>query len=372
VARIYLDARAVCGPSGLERYCEGLIPALSQAAPAHEFVVVRIRRAGPHPYCTASNVRDVFVDGVTGTLPLLLSRSTLARVFEEAGPPDLLHSIFHVVPFGIRGVRRAPRRIVVTLHDLIWVDHARDVEPTIVHAAWRRRLGGTAIRHALEVADHVVCNSHATRASAASWLRPDRASVIYHGVGPAFRNGHRTACPLDAPYVAAFGNPKRYKNTRDVIEAVALLLEQHPSLRLLLIGGDGGDRELIERRGLVDRVMVRRTIGDDELVQAMRGAVAFVVPSFVEGFGLPAIEAMAVGTPLVVSNIASLTEVAGGAALTFEPGQPADLAGCLHRLLADAELRGRLRTQGHARAASFDWHRCARQTLDVYEALLAQ
>src|SRR5205085_12463656 len=100
--------------------------------------------------------------------------------------PDLLHSLFHVVPFGIRAVRESPPRIIVTLHDLIWVDYAREVEPTIVHAWWRRRLGTAAIRYALGIADHVLCNSEATRRSAGRWLPPSRATVIYHGVGEEF------------------------------------------------------------------------------------------------------------------------------------------------------------------------------------------
>src|SRR5437868_10075947 len=101
MARIYFDARAVLGPSGLNRYCEELIPRLARLAPFHQFIVVRLERAGGRPYSSLPNVREVAVPGVTGTLPLLLSRARLQRVFHLNGRPDLLHSLFHVVPFGI-------------------------------------------------------------------------------------------------------------------------------------------------------------------------------------------------------------------------------------------------------------------------------
>jgi glycosyltransferase involved in cell wall biosynthesis len=371
VARIYLDARAVFGPSGLQRYCEGLIPQLAAQAPFHELLVVRLAGAPGPAYAAAPNVREVRVRGVTGTLPLLLSRRTLARVFAEYGPPDLLHSIFHVVPFGIRAAEHAPPRIVVTLHDLIWVDYARQVEPTLLHAWWRRRLGATAIGYALRTADHVLCNSEATRRSAERWIERERTSVVHHGVAEPFfaapageRRGGRPAV------IAAFGVAKRYKNVECLVRALASIADARPAVQLLLLGGDGGARDLIERLGVDGRVRITGPLADTELRASIRDAAVFVVPSLVEGFGLPVLEAMALGTPVVVSDVPALREVAGDAALVFDPYRPESLAAALTSVLDDERLGSRMSAAGRARARQFAWARTAEQTLAAYERVL--
>jgi glycosyltransferase involved in cell wall biosynthesis len=371
MARIYLDARAVFGPSGLNRYCEGLIPQLAAQAPFHELIVIRLERAPGPSYAAAANVREVCVPGVTGTLPLLLSRRTLARVFAEHGPPDLLHALFHVVPFGIRAVRGAPPRIVVTLHDLIWVDYARQVEPTLLHAWWRRRLGSTAIQYALANADHVLCNSESTRRSAERWVDRQRTSVAYHGVAELFFApapcGPRAATP---PIIAAFGVAKRYKNVACLVRAFATIAAGRPDVQLLLIGGDGGARDLIGHLGVADRVRITGPVGDTELRTLIRDAAVFVVPSLVEGFGLPVLEAMALGTPVVISDTPALREIAGAAALTFDAHQPAGLAAALTKMLDEEGLSTRMSAAGQERARQFGWARTAEQTLAVYGRVL--
>jgi glycosyltransferase involved in cell wall biosynthesis len=372
VSRIYLDARAVFGPSGLDRYCGGLIPQLAAQAPFHELIVVRLERAPGPAYATAPNVREVRVPGVTGTLPLLLSRRMLARVFTEHGPPDLLHALFHVVPFGIRAVRPPPPRIVVTLHDLIWVDYARQVEPTLVHAWWRRRLGSTAIRHALDQADHVVCNSEATRRSAERWIAGERTSVVYHGVAEPFFAAAPGARRKTAPTIVALGVAKPYKNVACLVRALGLIAGTRPALQLLLVGGDGGARDLIARLGLAERVRITGAVDDTELRALIRAAAVFVVPSLVEGFGLPVLEAMALGTPVVVSDTPALREVAGDAALAFDPHQPASLAAALTNVLDNEPLSSRMSAAGRERARNFDWTGTAEQTLAIYERLLGR
>jgi glycosyltransferase involved in cell wall biosynthesis len=372
MARIYLDARAALGPSGLHRYCEGLIPQLAALARQHEFVVIRLRRAGPVPFSSAPNVRELLVDGVTGTVALLSSRGQLDQIFRTAGAPDLLHSLFHVIPIGIRRLRMAPKRIVVTLHDLIWVDYARLVEPTAAHACWRRCLGVTAIRYALRTADHVVCNSEATRRSAERWVSSARSTTVHHGVAEDFFRSDDTERTVvgDSPYIAAFGVPKAYKNVTCLVRAFGLLAQERPDLRLVLLGGDGGASAAIETLGLADRVSVRGAVSDADLRAIVRQAKVFVVPSLVEGFGLPALEAMALGTPVIVSDTPALREVAGDAGLLFDPAQPSSLAAAIARLLDDERLRNVMSTRGPGRARQFRWLECARQTLAVYEDLL--
>jgi glycosyltransferase involved in cell wall biosynthesis len=372
MARIYLDARAASSPrSGVGRYVGGLVPELAVQAPHHEFVVLR-----PHdvpPVSSAPNVLDVPVRGTRGTLPLVMSAGKLHRMFERYGTADVYHALFHLVPFGVRRGPARPRRIVVTLHDLIWIDYARQVEPNVVAAAWRRRLALLTIPYALRVADHVLCNSHVTSESAGRWVPPARRTVVHLGVSDVFfEHGNISTTPLDGDYIAAFGVPKAYKDIACLVRAFARVRTERPNLRLVLIGGDGGVTHEIRRAGLMPAVTVVRDAQDDEVRALIRRAKAFVVPSLVEGFGLPSLEAMALGTPAIVSSAPALREVTGDAALWFSAGDSDALAAVLSKLLGDADLQRRLSDVGRRHVASFRWSRAAAGTLAIYEPLLAR
>ncbi len=376
MARIYLDARAASRvTSGVGRYCHGLIPELAAQAPQHEFIII-----GPPavaPLAASANARHVAAGGTGGTLPLLMSAPQLRRLFSRWGPADLYHALFHLVPFGIRRGEAAPKRVVVTLHDLIWIDFARQVETTVALAAWRRRLASVAIPYALGAAHHVICNSEATAKSAERWTSPDRRSVIHLGVGDDFFESDGEPAGDDLrlvphpAYIAAFGVAKAYKNIGCLVRAFAQVRTARPELRLVLIGGDGGVTHDIEREGVAHAVDIIRPMTDREMRALIRRAKVFVVPSIVEGFGLPAVEAMALGTPVVVSNAPALLEVAGDAALRFDASDPSQLAAVLNGLLADGDLQRKMAALGRLRAASFRWPRAASQTLAVYEHVLS-
>lgn len=359
----------------MDRYCRDLIPELAAHAPQHEFTIIRSREVAEPRLALPGNTREVAIGGGRGALRLLMSRPHLRGLFRSIGPPDVYHSLFHLLPFGVRRGRTAPKRVVVTLHDLIWIDYARQVERTALAALWRRRLALTAIPYALRAADHVICNSEATARSADRWVRREHCTAIHLGVGHEFfasRIGLETddGRKTERPYVAAFGIPKAYKNIRCLVRAFATLREAEPALRLVLIGGDGNAGRDIQRAGLAERVIVLREVGDPELRDVIRRAEVLVVPSIVEGFGLPVVEAMALGTPVVVSNIPALCEVAGNAAQTFEASNPTELAGVLIRLLRDERLRAEMAARGRLRSSQFTWAHAAKRTLAVYDHLL--
>ena len=147
-------------------------------------------------------------------------------------------------------------------------------------------------------------------------------------------------------------------------------------MRLVLVGDYAGDsfysaypalRALIAARGLEGAVLFAGHVPDDELVELYHGARALVLPSFLEGFGLPAVEALACGTPVVASTAGSLPEVVGDAGLYFDPDDPVGLDWALRRVLTDPSLRADLAAGGPARAGRFSWGRTARLTLDAIE-----
>jgi len=139
------------------------------------------------------------------------------------------------------------------------------------------------------------------------------------------------------------------------------------ALQLVIAGKRGWLTEAIERRaaelGVSDRVHFAGYVADDDLPALLSGALAFVFPSLYEGFGMPALEAMACGAPVLASNSSSLPEIAGDAALLIDPLDTAAIAGGLARLAGDAALRAGLRARGLTRAAGYTWDRCAERTL---------
>jgi glycosyltransferase involved in cell wall biosynthesis len=368
MALIYLDALAASDSrSGTGRYAAELIPELARQAPQHEFVVLLRHRSSPPP---CSNIRQIRIGGPDGSLSLLASAPVLHEVFRRQGRPDLYHALFHLLPLGISRGSAAPGRVVVTLHDLIWIDHAREVERTRLAAAWLRRFGRLAIPYALRTADHVICNSATTAASATRFVPPERCTVIHHGVSDLYFDqppaDTRCGAPV-RPYVAAFGVAKPYKNIECLVRAFGAAHAMAPDLRLVLIGGDGGAHAAIER---LPDIIVTPSLPDDELRELVRGALALVVPSKVEGFGLPVCEAMALGTPVVTSNAPALREVGAGATLTFDASDSDELARLLIRLAADAGLRREMSERGRTLASGFRWPITGRRTLDVYDRVL--
>jgi glycosyltransferase involved in cell wall biosynthesis len=129
-------------------------------------------------------------------------------------------------------------------------------------------------------------------------------------------------------------------------------------------------RRLASRLGVLERVRFCGSAYGAELVQLLHGAIALIFPSLVEGFGLPVLEAMALGTPVVVSDVPALREVAGDAALVFDPYRPESLAAALTSVLDDERLGSRMSAAGRARARQFAWARTAEQTLAAYERVL--
>jgi glycosyltransferase involved in cell wall biosynthesis len=176
------------------------------------------------------------------------------------------------------------------------------------------------------------------------------------------------------------------KNLVRLIEAFASLDERRttngcgpsptvhrpPPLQLVIAGKRGWLTDAIERRavelGVADRVRFTGYVADDDLPALLSGALAFVFPSLYEGFGMPVLEAMACGTPVLASATSSLPEVAGDAALLVDPNDTGAIAAGLARLVCDDGLRAELRARGLVRAAQFTWSRCADETLAVLGA----
>jgi glycosyltransferase involved in cell wall biosynthesis len=287
--------------------------------------------------------------------------------------PSLLHSLDHVAPAW------GPWRSVVTLHDLAFLLHPATHTPA--SRAYYAAAGESARR-----AQRVIAVSQRTASDAVRLLGldPARVRVVHEAAAPAFTPrrpeqlrplAERMQLDLDRPYVLFVGTLEPRKNVPLLLEAFGRL-RTHVDAQLLLVGARGWLDEPIfqahARSGVGDAARFLGALAEDDLAVLYSHAGVFVLPSVYEGFGLPVLEAMACGAPVVCSKAGPLPEVAGDAAVLLPPEDAALWAGAMEEVLTDRSRAATLRQTGFARARQFSWARAARATREVYrEALLA-
>lgn len=273
--------------------------------------------------------------------------------------------------------------IVATIYDLTTQLFPR------YHTFLNRRHDRRRLRWLARNAVRVMTISEATRRDLAT-IEPELAAradvtLLASGAGaaPPREDRARRLADLrvarglrDDPYLLSVGTLEPRKNHVALVHALATVAPEHPRLRLVLAGRPGWKSAALLRAVAAspvrDRIHLLGAVTADELAALYEGAHAFAYPSRYEGFGLPVLEAMAAGVPVLTSAASSLTEVAGDAALLVDPDDQRGIADGLRRLLADEQLRRELSAKGRARASTFSWARTARQTLDTYRRALAR
>jgi glycosyltransferase involved in cell wall biosynthesis len=285
---------------------------------------------------------------------------------------DLLHSPDFIPPaFGYR-------RSVITVHDLNFLYY-----PHFLTAESRRYYNGQ-IAWAVRRADHILADSHATKADLVSMLsvEPERVTVVHLAADPTYRplaaeEAKKIAAKygLKSGYLLSVGTLEPRKNIPGLLQAYRLLRDARTTDQpLVLVGGKGWlyDEifERVETLHLTQHVRFLHGVPNADLPGLYSAAGLLTTPSFYEGFGLPALEAMGFGTPVVVSDRASLPEVVGEAGLLVNPDDPENIARALTRVLTDETLRARMRERGLMQAARFTWDKAARETLEVYQMVL--
>jgi len=248
---------------------------------------------------------------------------------------------------------------VVTIHDLIHLHYG-----TSLHRLFYNQI----IRRLLRNAAAVLTVSNYSREEILEWsgLTPGLVSVVPLAVDPAFCAGGAAYAP-GYPYILYVGNRRIYKNITRLIEAFALGC-RNPEIRLVLSGAENPELlALAKRLGIAARVVFLGRIEEEALPALYRGALATVYVSLYEGFGLPPLESIACGTPVVTSNTTSLPEVVGDAALLVDPLNLDAIAEGLMRITEDSALRGELVRKGLERVKLFSWDACARKTWDLLQ-----
>jgi glycosyltransferase involved in cell wall biosynthesis len=281
---------------------------------------------------------------------------------------DLLHSPDFIPP------RFGAKKTVITVHDLAFLLFA-DIQTA---DSLRYYAGG--IRRAVKQADRIIAVSAATRDDLVRLLDVPRQkiSVIWEGLHPQFRPMESDAVRpildryhLPDDYILFVGTIEPRKNIPNLLKAYALL-KTRP--KLVLVGQKGWLSDpvfdAIHALKLTEEVVWLEDVPFTDLPALYNGARVHILPSLYEGFGFPPLEAMACGTPTIVSDRGALREVAGEAALFIDPDAPESIAGALEQLLTDDSLRADLRARGLEHVKQFTWRAAAEKTLALYEEVL--
>ena len=288
---------------------------------------------------------------------------------------DLYHSTHYVLPAVV------PCRVVVTIHDIIHLLYPEFL-PSRLAFFYAQRM----IRRSLSRADRIIAVSRNTRADLGQFFDVDagKIEVVYNGVDDDFRRRLEPeeldralrGLELKRPYILFVGNPaKPHKNLDNVIRAYARARELLDFDAPLVCVGDRSSaefkiRQRAEQLGIGDRVLLLGHVAEEALPAIYQGATLFLYPTLYEGFGLPVVEAMASGLPVITSNTSSLKEIAEGYAHLVDPLDLEAIARAIARCMSDTEHREALARLGRQRAEAFHWRRTAERTLEVYLAAL--
>jgi len=361
---------------GIGRYVRELIAALGNIDAPDNHYRLFVAGAGRKPFPKIPGTQFEWK-------PTALTPAWLARLWGRArlpfpvefftGDVDLYHATDFVLP-----PTRKKTRTVLTVHDLSFLRVPETASPGL------RRYLEDVVPRSVQRANYVLADSEATKHDLIRYYQTaaEKIEVLYSGVDSRFRpitdtleiNRVRQQYNiLDRPYILSVGTVQPRKNYPTLIEAVSRL--NHPEICVVIVGGKGwlDDPifEAIHKLRMQDRVIFAGFVADDDLPALYSGSLCMALPSLYEGFGLPVLEAMACGVPVITSNLSSLPEVAGEAGILVTPTSLDEITNALERIITDTALRETMITRGLHQAQKFSWETGAQQLLRVYTRLLS-
>ena len=350
---------------GAEVYVRRLLPALRKADPGLEMTLFLARSAAGEDWGKGVQVVPLRFDPRSRVRRVLAEQTLLPAAARQAAP-DLLHNVFNTAP----AVLPIPQ--VTTIHDVVF---KRFPETHGVLAKGVEILVPLAARRS----ERVITDSEASKSDLVRFLDVPTERIDVAPLGPGIPEDAKGPPPVEirrrfevggAPLVLSVLAKRPHKNAARLVEALARVPDA-----VLVMPGYSTDyehelRDRIDAAGVGDRVRLLGWVDDAILDGLYRAADCFVFPSLAEGFGLPVLEAMLRGAPVACSNATSLPEIAGDAALLFDPLDVDAIAVSVQRILEDHELAERLRAAGHERARRFSWDETARGTLACYRKAL--
>jgi glycosyltransferase involved in cell wall biosynthesis len=374
--RIAIDyTAAIRQKAGIGNYVRKLVDAMLEQDSSNQYTLLTSGRpTRERPFPTAENVhgRSIFIpDRYLNIIWYRWRLPLYANYF--SGQVDLYHGPdFALPPIGKK------LRKVVTVHDLAFLDHPEYAVPSLANYL------NKVVPEAVAAAD-VVCtvSQEVNRTLIAHFQTPrEKLVVIPNGVSTHFRRitdpvllgATRHKFGLKQPLVLGVGTLEPRKNHVGLIKAFYQAQKKKGGPAMLALAGGKGwlyeeTQQLVEQLKLEKKVLFLGRVSDLELVALYSLADVFAFPSFVEGFGVPPIEAMACGAPVIVSNTSSLPEIVGDAALLIDPHNTGELSAAITRVLQDKALQEELRQKGYERVKQYTWPVSARKMLSVYQQL---
>ena len=369
MAVIGIDARKI-RDFGIGTYVRNLVRGLAQLDQENKYLLL----VGPNGPESLGGLPDNF--------QLVAERSRVYSIRELFALSwrlwrlklDLYHATHYVLPLVV------PCKSVVTIHDIIHLLYPEFLPSRLAFFYAQRMIRGTLSR-----SDRVIAVSQNTRSDLLRFFDADgrNIEVVFNGVDAVFHQRlsaedlarWQRQLGISPPYLLFVGNPKPHKNLDNVIQAFAKAQAIHAfDGDLVCVGGnpeaDLRTRQRAEAAGVADRIRLLGQVGDEALPAIYQGATLFLYPTLYEGFGLPVIEAMASGVPVITSNTSALREIGEGYAHLVNPLDVEALARAIAHSMADEQHRASLAELGLRRAREFSWERTARRTLAVYKSVL--
>lgn len=360
---IAIDARTIRSTTG--RVIERMLHYLQQIDLENDYTVILDRRDATYWTPTSPRFQTVLTDAKSYTLA---EQFSFARELTKLAP-DIVHFCMPQQPVFYRGKR-------VTMFFDLTLFRYRDPDKGRLRSVVKRALGWFVFRRAAEISDRIFVSAAYTRDDLQRTFGTDPAKVVVNYLAADVAPGDVLTYPHRfTRYLLYVGHQSSYKNIQRLCTAHQRLLERDPDLGLILVGRCNAPVEF--NRRFVAEQGYRNIVFTDFLPDAQRdwlfaNAEAYVFPSLMEGFGLPGLEAMAYGLPVVSSNSSCLPEIYGDAAHYFDPLDIDDIARAIGEVISNPILRAQLIERGHERYALYSWRKMAEITLQTYREVGAE
>ena len=347
--------------AGIARYCYNLFKNLKRIDSENEYILVRRKASNecdcggelvvPYPKIPMKRTIGNYIQ-----LPLELKKEKF----------DVIHDLSQISPF----IFNFSSSKVLTIHDLSPILFPETYGK--IHVFLQKYI----LPKTLKNVDKVIAVSENTKKDIVKYLGfPEESiEVVYNGVDERFKPLSHDSCLYDfSPYILFVGTLEPRKNVTTLLKAFYILKKRKEVMHKLVIAGGKGWKnkevyETVRRLNLSNSVKFLGYVPEEELPKLYSGADLFVYPSLYEGFGLPLLEAMACGCPVITSNVSSLPEVVGDAGILVDPLDVNGLADMMYKVLNNEDVREKMVKKGSKRAKMFSWERCAEETLRVYES----
>ncbi len=370
--RIVIDCRCVfTGCGGIGRYTQSLVQALAAVNDYDEIILLRSEQRGSEPLVHQPNIREWSVPA-----------AMLDWDFEQLQLPEVLRELgaelYHNPTFSLPVIRVC--RQIATVHDVVFRDRPELVRPGLRsyldRASQAASLAADRLITVSEYSKQRLCDVYAVPPARVDVIFGAAAASFLPRYGGAVEQQFRAAYGINGPFLLYVGSLEPKKNIDRLLQAFAAVLNRTALPHVLVLAGAGGGMdydaaEAAETFGVANRTIITGYLPEEYLPYAYNAADAFIYPSLYEGFGLPPLEAMACGTPAIVSDTTSLPEVVGDAAVIIPAEDVAAMADAVEEVLCDPARRDALSACGLRRAEQFSWQATALQTLETYRLAVA-